>query len=179
MEIVFKVLRLLGYLLLPMFFRPPSNVGLFGLLHAIIVAAITVGLHFLQRRVPIPLTTESELIRTNWMSILFLLCYLLLWFGAWLWQLFKIDGEPSRYPDLDACWSEAASALQKAGIGIGDTPIFLVLGRFAGGEASLFQAGPPLAISGVPGSGRADQRLCPSRGDLYHLYRRLGFRSAS
>lgn len=157
MELVFKILRLLGYLLLPMFFRPPGNVGLFGVLHALIVIAITVGLHFLQQlpavQDRIKLTTESQLVRENWLSILFLLCYLLLWFGAWLWSLFKVDEEPSRYPDLDACWGEAVSALQKSGIGIGDTPIFLILGRFAGDEASLFHAGPPLAVAGVPGAG--------------------------
>ena len=157
MELVFKILRLLGYLLLPMFFRPPANVGLFGVLHALIVIAITVGLHFLQQ-VPsvqdrIKLTTESQWVRENWLAILFLLCYLLLWFGAWLWRLFKIEDEPSRYPDLDACWAEATAALQKSGIGLGDTPIFLVLGRFSGDEASLFHAGPPLSVAGAPGVG--------------------------
>jgi hypothetical protein len=156
MELVFKILRLLGYLLLPMFFKPPANAGLFGLLHAILVIVITVGLHFLQNRV-LDLTrrleTGHELVRQNWLPILFLLSYLLLWFGAWLWKLFKIDDEPSRYPDLDTCWTEAVTALQKTGIGIGDTPITLILGRFAGDEASLFQAGPPLAVNGVPGAG--------------------------
>lgn len=168
MEFVFKIMRLIGQLLLPMFFRPRRNGGLIGILHAIIVIGILVGLRFLQDYLQLTRKLDSgpEWVRENWLPILFVLFYLLLWFGVWLWSLFRIGEEPADYPDLDGAWAEATAALHRAGIGLGDTPIYLVLGRFEGDEAALFAAGPALAVNGAPGSG-APLRVYAHREAVY------------
>jgi hypothetical protein len=168
MEFIAKIMRLIGQLLLPMFFRPRQFAGLVGILHALIVIAIVVGLRYLQDYLQLTRKLDSgpEWVRENWLPILFLLTYLLLWFGVWLWSLFRIGEEPADHPDLDAAWSEAMAALTRSGIGLGDTPIYLVLGRLNGDEAALFGAGPPLSVNGAPGSG-APLRVYAHREAVY------------
>ena len=68
--------------------------------------------------------------------------YGMLWFGWWLWQILNLEIEPptSEFPDIDRAWAEATAALDKAGIKLDQTPLFLVLGWTIGAEESLFQA---------------------------------------
>lgn len=68
--------------------------------------------------------------------------YGMLWFGWWLWQILNLEIEPptSEFPDIDRAWAEATTALDKAGIRLDQTPLFLVLGWTSGAEESLFQA---------------------------------------
>ncbi len=68
--------------------------------------------------------------------------YGMLWFGWWLWQILNLEIEPptSEFPDIDRAWAEATAALDKAGIKLDQTPLFLVLGWTIGSEETLFQA---------------------------------------
>jgi hypothetical protein len=168
LNFVFNILRLSGYILLPMFFRAPSHAGLLGVLHALVIVAITAGLGFLHIHFHWKqyLDHGPEWLRQIWAPVLFLLCYLLAWFGWWLWKLFRTEETAGQFPDLDACWAEAQAALQKVGIGLGDTPVYLVLGKLRGDEAALFQHGSALAVNGVPGTG-APLRVYAHREAIY------------
>lgn len=155
MEFVASIFRAAGCIALPMFFQPRKYVGICWLLHALLITAITGGvgyLHYKSGWANLVETGPKE-IRDYWSPLLFLLCYLLLWFGWWILRLFQSDPEASLYPDIDACWNEILGALSKAGIGLGDTPVYLVVGRFQGDEASLFRHGSTLVIDGAPGAG--------------------------
>lgn len=168
MERIFAALRLLGHLLLPMFFPPSSHRGLWGILHTVVVLGITVALRLIQDHYQLTrrLGRGPDLVRENWLPILFLLIYSLLWFAAWVWSLFQVGAAPAEYPDLEMAWSEALAALDKAGIGLGDTPIYLILGRLTGNEATLFTGGPTLVVNGPLGS-RSPIQIYAHREAIY------------
>jgi hypothetical protein len=116
---------------------------LFWVLHVIIVLAILVGLYFLNVRYLhldrlIPRT--HRFLAESWLSILFLLVYVLCWLSWWLWRLLAPDHEMSDFPDLDEAWDEAVAALNEAGISLTEAPLFLVLGQTESKDAALFQA---------------------------------------
>ena len=77
------------------------------------------------------------------------------WSAAWLWELLS-PGQPiAQFPDIDVAWDEVTQALAKAGIGVADTPLFLVFGEFPSGFETLFRSLPNgLSIAGAsaPGS---------------------------
>ncbi len=77
-----------------------------------------------------------------WLPALAVCLYGMLWFGWWLWRILSVEIEPatSEFPDIDRAWAEATAALDKAGIRLDQTPLFLVLGWTSGAEESLFQA---------------------------------------
>ena len=77
-----------------------------------------------------------------WLPAFGFCLYGMLWFGWWLWQVLSVEIEPptSEFPDIDRAWAEATAALDKAGISLDQTPLFLVLGWTTGSEDSLFQA---------------------------------------
>lgn len=168
MERVFALLRLLGHLLLPMFYPPVTHRGLWGVLHAIVVIGISVGLRLVQDHWQLTrrLGRGPELVRENWLPILFLLGYALLWFASWLWSLLHVEAEPVEFPDLDMAWDEALASLEKAGIGLGDTPLYLIVGRLRDSEASLFGGGPPLLVHGLSGS-RSPIQIYAHREAIY------------
>ena len=96
--------------------------------------------------------------------------YALAWSAAWLWQ-FLSPGQPiTDFPDIDVAWDEIVAALDKAGIGIADTPIFLVFGEFPAGFEPLFRALPQRADRG--GRQRAGQPAPGVRQPRRHLPRR-------
>jgi len=123
-----------------MFARPLAPVGLAWFLHIVLVAGIAVGLYFAQPHLanhaehhPRP-TVVSRPLATG----LFLLAYLLAWSAVWLWALLA-PGQPSaEFPDLDTAWNEIVASLAKAGIGLADTPMFLVLATSPPGMDALF-----------------------------------------
>jgi len=108
----------------------------------ILVVALILGvlfyvqhLEYLQPYLRGPLTITRDL----WLPLLFVLVYLLSWLGWWMWQLLQPEGGPA-FPDIDAAWEEAVAALHSQGIDLTEAPLFLVLGRPAGGEMALFEA---------------------------------------
>ena len=168
MDFVFNIMRAAGHILLPMFFRPRTHAGLYGVLHAIVVILVTGGLGYLQWHFGLKkfVGYGPNWLRISWLPVMFALCYLLAWFAWWLWKLFQTDDEAARFSDLDACWAEIMAALSKSGIGLGDTPIYLALGRFRGQDGGFFQTGQPLAINGAPGDG-APVQLYAHREAIY------------
>ena len=111
-------------------------------LHALIVAAIVVGLFLLggalhlERYIP----KKYPLLRRSWLSILFLLLYLLGWMVLLLVKALRAEDDEGRFPDIDSAWDEGVATLAAAGVRLADLPIFLVLGQPEGDERQLFQA---------------------------------------
>ena len=141
----------------PMFARPVPPVGLAWFVHVVLVAAVAVGLYFAQPHLRITEVIQKGPLafRPFWLAALFLLLYALAWSAAWLWQLLSPGAPVTDFPDIDVAWDEILAALGKAGIGIADTPIFLVLGEFPNGFEALFRALPNgLTVAGgsAPGS---------------------------
>jgi hypothetical protein len=141
----------------PMFARPVAPVGLAWFVHVVLIAAIAVGLYFAQPHLGVTQVIQKGPVefRPFWLTALFLLLYGLAWSAAWLWQLLSPGQPVTDFPDIDVAWDEITAALAKAGIGVADTPIFLVLGEFPSGFESLFRMLPNgLTVAGgsAPGS---------------------------
>ena len=151
-----QILRWIGGLFLPMFTRPRISPGLLWFLHFLLIAAITVALWYVGRRIEIGRNIEARwpFIREIWLPLLFLLVYFIFWQACWVWKLLQPEAIESVFPDIDDAWNQAVESLAKAGIGIGDTPVYLVFGRVSGAEESIFQGVPGgLAVTGGSPSG--------------------------
>jgi hypothetical protein len=171
---LWNLLRQALGLVLPLFSRARDfrglGTGLRWAIHVILVAAILVGLwavnHYFElstvlRRAPGPL-------KDFWLPSLFVLVYALSWLGWWLWKLLWPEKETSDFPDIDDAWEEAVAALQQAGIDLTEAPLFLVLGRPAGGEAALFSASQlQLTVANVPRRADAPLHVFASRDGVY------------
>lgn len=139
-------------------------------LHLLLLATVLVGLayvnHFLDLekvlRMPWPF------MRKIWLPLLFLQIYILAWLGWWLWQLLGPEEKTSAFPEIDAAWTEALLALDKAGINLDEAPLFLVLGQPQGTEESLFAAsGLPLQVRNVPRRPAAPLHVFASRDGIF------------
>ena len=159
----------------PMFARPVAPVALAWFVHVVLVIAIAVGLYFAQPHLHITEVIQKGPLgfRPFWLPALFLLIYALTWSAAWLWQLLS-PGQPiTDFPDIDVAWDEIVAALQKAGIGIADTPIFLVFGEFPSGLEALFRSLPNgLTVAGGSTTGSPIRAFRQSRRHLPRRPRR-------
>jgi hypothetical protein len=65
---------------------------------------------------------------------------------------FWLEGQVSRFPDIDAAWKEGVAAVEKAGITLNQVPVFLVLGmRDERSVRALMRAtGIKYAVQGIP-----------------------------
>lgn len=120
-------------------------------------------------------------LRGIWLPLagLVLLGFVWLVWGLWrvLWPEIGDD-----FPDLDAAWEEAVAALSEAGIGLCDAPLFLILGRTAGGDASLFSASQvPWSVEHIPAEPEAPLHVYANADGIYVTCAGaslLGFQSA-
>jgi len=128
----------------PMFVRPTSPIGLAWFLHAILVTGFAVGLYFAQPHLGITsnLGQGPAWFRQFWLVAIFYLVLLLLWAAAWLFKLLAPNQPDAIYPDIDQAWNDILASLEKSGIGIADTPVFLVLGDHPNGLEPFFRALP-------------------------------------
>jgi hypothetical protein len=152
--------RWVGGAVVPMFLRPTAPAGLAWFVHLLLVAGAAVGLYFLQPHTPIQnlVGRGPNEFRPFWLPTLFLLVYALVWSAVWLWGLLAPNQPAPDYPDLDADWAAVLAALEKAGIGLADTPVFLVFGKPPGGYEPLFRALPNgLVVAGGTGPGASIQ----------------------
>src|SRR5207248_7629746 len=109
-------------------------------LHFVLLAIILVVLYFLNGVFFSRDVRAASLVRSIWLPLLFLLVYLALWTGWWIWKLLRAEPEASHFPDIDEAWDLAVRALAHAGMRPGDLPLFLILGRPSGPEEVLFDA---------------------------------------
>lgn len=149
--------RWLAGAVVPMFVRPVAPVALAWFLHVLLVIGATVGFFYLEIELELrdKFGRAPPWFQKYWVPALFLLVYLLSWAVRW-WILLLAPGQAATdFPDIDTAWDEILDALAKAGIGIADTPVFLVLGECPMGFDALFRSLPHgLVVSGgsAPGS---------------------------
>ncbi len=138
-----KFFRWVGKLFVPMFSRPTFAATVVWVLHLLMVAAAAVGLYFVEKKYNLALNLRGPAdFKDYWLSALFLLGYGLLWQAWWVWRLMAPESQASHFPDLDDDWNRVLDALDGAGIGVGDTPVFLVLGPVTGVEEEWLLALP-------------------------------------
>ncbi len=134
--------------------RSPQGVKLLRwTIHFLLVIAGLAALAYLQYRekVGVALPGVPDIIRRRWLPLAGLLLYIFFWCGWWLWKLLTTK-EAAPFPDIVEAWNEAASAVEKAGIPIGSTPIFLILGRPDDKADNLFEAsGLTFKVRNAPG----------------------------
>ena len=103
-----------------------------------------------------------------WLPLLFLLAYVLLWLGLWLWRMLGPDQESADFPDIEDAWNEGLLALSKAGIVPSEVPLFLLLGRPSGSMDDLFTAAQmSLQVRNVPAGPDAPLRVFASRKGIF------------
>ena len=141
------VLKKIVGIIFPIFAKARKSAGLSAgirwIVHFIMLAAIVVGLFILNNEylhVPGWIPGSLRFLAKSWLPILFLLVYVLVWVGWWLWKLLAADDEPTDFPDIDQAWDAAVSVLEQAGIRLAEAPLFLVIGQPAQDEKALFQA---------------------------------------
>lgn len=145
------IFRWAGGALLPMFYRPVRPAGLAWFVHVVLVLALVVLAYLVQNLWVSKLNEwiETVFIKTVWLPLLVLLAYALLWAAAWLIAQLAPEQASVVYPDLDDAWKTALESLQRAGIGIADTPVFLCIGELPNGFEPLFRALPRgVAVAG-------------------------------
>lgn len=109
------------------------------------LAVVFVGFWLLQNllvgdRYPEFLGKGLPELKPVWLPTFVVLVILFFWVGWWVWKLWTHDEEESPFPDIDEAWNEAVQGLERAGIGLGEAPLFLVLGCPAAGEQPVFKA---------------------------------------
>lgn len=145
------ILRWIAGVFVPMFARPTWPVALAWLLHVLLVLAVLVGVFLLQSLTGFlnNMLEKFAPFQPFFLALLAATLYALMWAAAWLWAQLVPEQAAVVYPDLDEAWGQALDSLQRAGIGIADTPVFLVIGELPDGFDPLFRALPrQVAVAG-------------------------------
>src|SRR5438874_9217472 len=97
----------------PMFARPTNPAGLAWFVHVVLLAAVAVGLYFLQPHTFIQryVSKGPGWFHPYWLVALFLLAYALVWSAVWLWGLLAPNQPAAEFPDLDAAWADILASL--------------------------------------------------------------------
>lgn len=163
-----RIFRWVGGAVLPMILRPTSPSGLAWFLHIVLVVGGLVGIYFAQTSLGVTVNVGGPgWLRPFWLPILALLAYLLVWCAAWLWSLLAPAPVSTDFPDIDEAWDECLKSLDKAGIGIADAPVYLVLGEHKSGHDVLFKSLPHgLTVAGGSASD-APVRIFANRDGVY------------
>jgi hypothetical protein len=110
------------------------------IVHFLLIALILVGLYFLNQWLGLPRVLRSSwpFLHAYWLPLLFLILYLLMWLGGWLWILTGPAHVGKDYPDINQAWDLAVDMLYRSGVDIRQAPVFLVLGRTEAPANHLF-----------------------------------------
>jgi hypothetical protein len=117
----------------------------------------------------------SRVISGGWISRywlpLFAVClYAMAWLGWLLWRALgiEIEAPTSDYPDIDEAWAQAAESLDRAGIHLDETPLYLILGWTGSSEEALFRsAGIRALVKQVPGGPESPLRVTAGRDAVW------------
>jgi hypothetical protein len=112
------------------------------LVHCIILGLILWGLWWLNRQQVVQdllLVKATTTIQQIYLPLIFILLYLLSWLGYFWWQLLN-RGDVPEFEDIAIAWREGVRKLDKAGIDLRDSPLYLVVGRPVSGDDGLFLA---------------------------------------
>jgi hypothetical protein len=139
-------------------------------LHFLLLTVTLVGLGFVNWACDLDQLIRAPwpLLRNIWLPLVFLQLYLAGWFAWWLSRILRIRPEGSEWPDIDAAWKEATTALDRAGIDLQRVPVYLILGRPAGSMRSLFDAAQvPLSVPQVPRDPKAPLTVSANSEAIY------------
>lgn len=139
------------------------------LVHVIILGAILYGLWWLN---DLPFIQNLLLVKANttiqriYLPLIFILVYLLSWLGYFWWKLLN-RGDVPEFEDIQAAWRDGVNRLRQAGIGLGDAPLFLVIGRPYSGDDALFLASQQKIEVRAPGMAESPLRIFAGRDAIY------------
>ena len=146
------------------------------LVHFTLVVVLFVLLHAINQTFDICRMVRSPwpMLREFMLPILFLLCYSLLWIGWWLWKLINLQDKDTGCADIDAAWGEALASLDRAGISLQETPVFLILGQTPRSDSELFDAAQiPLLVNQSPAAREAPLHVYAHREAIFIACREL------
>jgi len=126
--------------------------------HVAAVILVLVGLGFVNYwfQLDTLLVTPLPVLRYVWLPVLFGLCYLLVVLGWYVCRSLLASDQSSPHQDLDDAWQQAVSVLDKAGIEVANTPLYLLVGRPHGDTHDLIRAGGvPLITPPTPSRDRS------------------------
>ena len=156
---IIQGIRALGGLVFPIFADAADFRSWPGWLRVLIgfalIVGLCVGIYYIQQAIPYfdrHLPTLQTL-KPYFLVILFILLVIFSWLAYWLWMLLTAEDEEAEFPDIREEWEEAVKRMTSAGLGVGDAPLFLVLGRPAAGLDSLFLAAGVKDIIRTPSLG--------------------------
>ena len=131
------------------------------LLQFVVIGGICVGLFFLQRWTGLTNNLYNALpaLQPFFLPLLFLLVVAFSWLASGLWSLLRTDNETAEFADIAEAWSDVVTRLSSEGLGIGDAPLFMILGRPAAGLDALFMAAGVQQILTAPHSGDSPLRV--------------------
>lgn len=152
------------------FFR--MGPGLRAFLHVLIVFGVLFGLYWVNYYFKLDTLLRAPSfapgLRYFWLPILFLLLYTMTWLGWWLWKLLGPEDLSSSFPDIDEAWEQGIKVLHDNQMELIDAPLFLILGKPAGGEESLFGAAQlTLSIKAAPSRVDAPLHFYANRDGIY------------
>jgi hypothetical protein len=152
------------------FFR--MSAGLRAFLHVVILAGVLVFFWWLNRALKVNVAVSAPRyapwLAGLWLPILILLVYVMAWLGWWLWKLLGPEEASTDFPDIDEAWAEAVQALHDGGIEVSDAPLFLILGKPAGGEEALLNAAQlSLTVKQAPKRPNAPLHVYANRDGIY------------
>ena len=143
--------------------------GVRRVVHVLMVVVVVIALAILNQVSGVQTASGrmgNPILRRVWLPLLFLLFYSLGWLIWWFWQLMRAAPEESPFPDIDRAWEEAKLVLSDARVGLGDAPLFLLLGRPDEGEEALF-AGMSTVVAGAPSYAEAPLHVYATREAIY------------
>lgn len=131
------------------------------MVQVLLLGGVCYGLYWLQAKLRLDyyLLFAPAVIRPYFLPLLFLLLVSFSWLAYGLWMLFASESEAAEFPDIQSAWTEAVARLDAEGLGIGDAPLFLLLGRPAAGLDALFMAAGVKDIILAPVRGESPIRL--------------------
>lgn len=139
------------------------------LVTVILLAIILTGLFYLNRLEIVQTYLQKHArdgIRPYYLPILFLLLYALTWIAYFWWKLFNAS-DAAEYPDIEVAWREGMDKLRENGISVVDLPLYLVVGRPQGGDASLFLNSQQKIEFTAPKSDSAPVRIFAGPNAIY------------
>jgi hypothetical protein len=146
------------------------------LVHFTLVVVLFVLLHAINQTFDICRMVRSPwpMLREFMLPILFLLFYSLLWIGWWLWKLINLQDKDTGCADIDAAWNEALASLDRAGISLQETPVFLIVGQTPRSDSELFDAAQiPLLVNQSPAAREAPLHVYANREAIFVACREL------
>ncbi|MFO0879314.1 MAG: type VI secretion protein IcmF/TssM N-terminal domain-containing protein [Gemmataceae bacterium] len=138
--------------------------------HILVVVLVVVALGYLNIQGGLDRVLRTRWLGVDrvWLPLLFLLGYALFWLIRWLYWLLGPDGVVGEFDDLETAWASARQELERVGLDLRMTPVFLVLGRTEGNLEQVFSASRlPLQVRNTPADEQAPLHVFANREAIF------------